>query len=136
MGKPNPRYSNGSRRRSLSARVRAMGMPCHLCGLPIDYSLPAGHPLSYELDEIVPVSRGGSPTDPANVAPAHRCCNQWRGNRSMARVSAVRDAARVAYGQWNSPQAFCEESRAVAASDKGMRASTPLRHPKRASGAV
>lgn len=136
MGKPNPRYSNGSRRRSLSARVRAAGMPCHICGLPIAYSLPAGHPLSYELDEIVPVSRGGSPTDPANVAPAHRCCNQWRGNRSMAKVVAIRDAARSAYGPWRSPQAFCEASRAVVARNEGAPVSTPIRHPKRASGTV
>lgn len=45
--------------------------------------------MSYELDEIVPVSRwreGGysSPQqcalDPRNVRPAHRLCNQKRGN--------------------------------------------------------
>lgn len=32
--------------------------------------------MSYELDEIIPVSRGGDPLDINNVAPAHRCCNQ------------------------------------------------------------
>lgn len=36
--------------------------------------------MSYELDEIVPVSRGGSPYDPGNVQPAHRLCNQRKGN--------------------------------------------------------
>lgn len=61
-----------------------MGLPCHLCGGAIDYSLPAGHPMSYELDEVVPVSKGGDPLDPANVAPAHRVCNQRRGNRGLA----------------------------------------------------
>lgn len=77
----NPRRTNGSRRTKLRNRVRAMGLPCHLCGMPIDYSLPAGEPMSYELDEIVPVSKGGSPYDPANVAPAHRICNQRKGDR-------------------------------------------------------
>lgn len=38
--------------------------------------------MSYELDEIVPVSKGGSPYDPGNVAPAHRLCNQRKGNRT------------------------------------------------------
>lgn len=36
--------------------------------------------MSYELDEIVPVSRGGSPYDPDNVQPAHRICNQRKGD--------------------------------------------------------
>lgn len=85
----NPRVSNGNARRALRKRVAAMGLPCGICGGPIDYSLPAGHPMSYELDEIVPVSRwreGGysSPQqaalDPRNVRPAHRLCNQKRGN--------------------------------------------------------
>lgn len=76
----NPRRTNGSRRTKLRNRVRAMGLPCALCGQPIDYSLPAGDPMSYELDEIVPVSKGGSPYDPANVQPAHRICNQRKGD--------------------------------------------------------
>lgn len=37
--------------------------------------------MSYELDEIVPVSLGGSPVDFDNVQPAHRICNQRKGNR-------------------------------------------------------
>lgn len=72
---------NGHRRRILRNRVKAMGLPCALCGDPIDYSLPAGDPWSYELDEIVPVSLGGSELDPDNVQPAHRICNQRKGNR-------------------------------------------------------
>lgn len=37
--------------------------------------------MSFEVDEIVPVSRGGDPLDYANVDAAHRICNQRRGNR-------------------------------------------------------
>lgn len=90
MSKPNPRRANGARRTALRKRVAAMGMPCHLCGRPIDYSLTTyvdpddgktkRHPMSYELDEIIPVSKGGDPLDPSNVAPAHRICNQMKGN--------------------------------------------------------
>lgn len=85
----NLRRTNGARRNKLRARVAAMGEPCHICHQPIDYSLPAGHPMSYELDEIVPVSRGGDPYDPRNVGPAHRLCNQRKGNRMPS------DAGRV-----------------------------------------
>ena len=57
--RPNPRRSNGSRRDAIRRRWRSIGAPCALCGKPIDYSLPAGHPMSFEVDEIVPVSKGG-----------------------------------------------------------------------------
>lgn len=85
------RYANGTRRRAVRAWLAAQGLPCHICGQPIDYSLDwyvdpkdgrvKRHPLSFEVDEIVPVSLGGSPTDRSNVAPAHRICNQKRGNK-------------------------------------------------------
>lgn len=87
----NPRYSNGSARRKLRERIKAMGMPCAICGQPIDYTLPSGHPMSFEVDEEIPVSRymeGGyaSPQqcalDFGNCRAAHRLriCNQRRGN--------------------------------------------------------
>lgn len=80
-GKPNPRRANGSRRNAIRERWKAIGAPCAICGGDIDYSLPAGHPMSFEVDEIVPVSRGGDPLDFANTQPVHRCCNQRKGNR-------------------------------------------------------
>lgn len=89
----NPRRSNGSARTKLRDAVRAEGLPCALCGMPIDYSLPAGDPMSYELDEIVPVSKGGSPYERANVQPAHRICNQRKGNATPSKPpDSARDA--------------------------------------------
>lgn len=80
MAKPNPRRTNGAKRTALRKRVKSLGLPCAICGRAIDYSLPVGDPMSYELDEIVPVSKGGSPYDFDNVQPAHRICNQQKGN--------------------------------------------------------
>jgi 5-methylcytosine-specific restriction endonuclease McrA len=37
--------------------------------------------MSFEVDEIVPVSRGGNPLDFDNTQPAHRICNQKKGNK-------------------------------------------------------
>ena len=86
--KPNPRRTNGHQRNKLRTKIAKLGRPCHLCGHAIDYSLPAGHPMSYELDEIIPVSRGGDPLDESNVAPAHRICNQRKGNKL---INVVKD---------------------------------------------
>lgn len=55
----------------------------------IDYSLPARHPLSFEVDELVPVSKGGDPLSRSNVDATHRCCNEWRGNRSVEEVMHI-----------------------------------------------
>ena len=130
------RYANGARRRALVARVRAIGEPCHICGLPIPPDAPPGTPLAFELDELVPVSKGGSPVDPSNVAPSHRCCNAWRGNKTIDRVAAVRAEVRARFGPWPSALAFCEAARAVSRGAKGKSAQVPVRHPKRRSGAL
>ena len=37
--------------------------------------------MSFEVDEIVPVSKGGDPLDFGNTQPAHRICNQRKGNK-------------------------------------------------------
>lgn len=96
----NPRYANGSARRKLRAWLKAQGRPCHICGQAIDYSLPAGDPLSFEVDEIVPVSKGGDPLDRSNVAAAHRICNQRRGNRDIGPKRGAASAPVITSRRW------------------------------------
>lgn len=111
MARTNPRMSNGSARRKLVKRVKAEGRGCWICrafGRPdaINYDLPPGHPLSFELDELVPVSKGGSPYEYDNVDAAHRRCNAWRGAKSVAEVYSIARGGRAA--QKPLPQPFEE----------------------------
>ena len=86
----NPRKSNGNARRNIRARLKAIGAPCGICGKPIDYSLGMitdpvtgkrrPHPMSFVVDEIVPVSKGGSPYAMENCRAAHWICNARRGD--------------------------------------------------------
>lgn len=64
----------------------------------IDYSLRFPHPYSFEVDELVPVSRywlGGyesaqeAALDYKNLAATHRCCNQWRSNKTVEEVMRI-----------------------------------------------
>lgn len=96
----NPRYANGSARRKLRAWLKVQGRPCHICGQAIDYSLPAGDPLSFEVDEIVPVSKGGDPLDRSNVAAAHRICNQRRGNRDIGQKLSTASTPVITSRRW------------------------------------
>ena len=89
--KSNPRRKNGNARTKLRDWLKAQGRPCWICRAfgrtgHIDYTLPAGHPWCFEVDELVPVSKGGDPLDRDNVDATHRRCNQWRGNKSVDEV--------------------------------------------------
>jgi 5-methylcytosine-specific restriction endonuclease McrA len=92
----NPRRTNGTQRNRVRRRVLLEETECWLCGQPVDTTLPHGLPQSPEVDEVVPVSKGGSPYDRRNCRLAHRMCNQRRGNRDPFPVSAVETVR-----QWN-----------------------------------
>ena len=77
----NPRNKNGAARRSVSMRLRSEGRPCWIC-------VAAGKTVSkYWL--------GGYPTaqaaalDYKNLAAAHKCCNEWRGNKTVEEVMRI-----------------------------------------------
>lgn len=107
MPSSNPRYADYQGRVNTRRWLRSQGRPCWICVAfgksgTIDYSLPARHPLSFECDELVPVSVGGSPYARSNVDAAHRCCNQWRSNKSVEEVLAI--AARQRSGKLSSSE--------------------------------
>ena len=97
----NPRSANGHRRRQVRARVLAEETHCGICGQAVDKTLNHLDPLAAEVDEIVPVSRGGSPYERDNVRLAHRVCNQRRGDgrRERAKAAEGRPAV-IASGIW------------------------------------
>jgi 5-methylcytosine-specific restriction endonuclease McrA len=80
MNKPNPRRSNSTKRNALRKRVLREEDTCGICFKPVDVKMPHGMPESPEVDEIIPVSKGGDPYDRKNCRLTHRLCNQKRGN--------------------------------------------------------
>ena len=93
----NPRYANYSARERVRKQVLREETHCWLCGDPVDVRLSAGQPASPEVDEILPVSLGGSPTDRKNLRLAHRLCNQKRGNKlPQEAIEAARARAKQA----------------------------------------
>lgn len=75
-----PHRANYERNRK---RVFATQSTCGICGRPVDFSLKTPHPMSPELDHLVPVSRGGHPSDIENLQLAHRTCNRQKSNKLM-----------------------------------------------------
>lgn len=113
----NPRSANGNLRRKNRARMKAIGSECGICHGrlgPIHYDEPSdsNHPLSFVIDEIIPVSRWKefgyqSPEEAANdwnnLQAAHYCCNAIKSNRTsaeMSRMEASKQLVNVKDGQW------------------------------------
>lgn len=78
----NPRRRNGWRRSQLRKRVLAAYDVCAICGKPVDKTLKTPHPLSAEVDELIPVSRGGDPLSFGNCRLVHRRCNRLKSNKT------------------------------------------------------
>lgn len=104
MPSTNPRYLNDKARREVQAYVRRLvlsGAPCAICGKQINLDLDQWYidpkdgkrkraPWSLEVDEIIPISAGGSPISRDNVQPAHRICNQRKGGKRAIKIKSHR----------------------------------------------
>ncbi len=58
--------------------------PAPSANRPIDDAIRWPDPMSAEVDEIIPVSHGGSATDLCNLEKVHCCCNQLKSDKNLA----------------------------------------------------
>lgn len=63
---------------------------CGICGAPVDKTLKAPDPLSPTVDHIIPVAKGGHPSDLQNLQLAHRWCNLHKSDRLFAPGPEIR----------------------------------------------
>ena len=54
---------------------------CAICGGAVDKTLPRYHPMSAEIDHIVPVSKGGDTVSIENMQLTHRKCNRAKSDK-------------------------------------------------------
>lgn len=54
---------------------------CGICGKPVDKSLKWPHPMSACVDHIIPLEKGGHPSDISNLQLAHMCCNRAKSDK-------------------------------------------------------
>lgn len=66
---------------------------CGICGQPVDRSYKYPHPLSATVDHIIPIAKGGHPSDLSNLQLAHRWCNRQKSDKFFQiRKEAVDDS--------------------------------------------
>lgn len=54
---------------------------CAICGQPVDFKIKFPDPMSATVDHIIPISRGGHPSDISNLQLAHFTCNRMKSDR-------------------------------------------------------
>lgn len=54
---------------------------CGICGRPVDMTLKVGDPLAPCIDHIIPVAKGGHPSDIDNLQLAHWTCNRQKSDK-------------------------------------------------------
>ena len=112
----NARYANRALREKHRARLRAMGCECGICKGrlgPIHYDEPSDHkhPLSFVIDEIIPISKysfGGynnqreAAEDWNNLQAAHYYCNAIKRDKLDFDLSKPEKAKKinVTDGDW------------------------------------
>ena len=87
----NPRRTNGNLRNKIRARVLREETHCWLCLKPVDTKLPHGLPESPEVDEVLPVSKGGDPYDRKNCRLAHRLCQATKSEATVTVDGSTRN---------------------------------------------
>ena len=73
--------ARNTRRRDQHRRIlKAKRRPCHICHEPIDYDAHWLDPLSFTIDHLIPINRGGADRLD-NIDAAHRKCNRDKSDR-------------------------------------------------------
>ena len=62
-------------------RIYATQNVCGICGRDVDFSLKYPHPLSPCIDHIIPIAKGGHPSDIDNLQLAHWTCNRQKSDK-------------------------------------------------------
>ncbi|REJ29312.1 HNH endonuclease [Caldibacillus debilis] len=73
-------------------RIFATQNTCGICGHPVDFSLKPPHPMSATIDHIIPVAKGGHPSDIDNLQLAHWTCNRQKSDKIFRQKQETKQA--------------------------------------------
>lgn len=62
-------------------KIYATQTICGICGREVNFRLKWPHPMSACIDHIIPVAKGGHPSDINNMQLAHMSCNRQKSDK-------------------------------------------------------
>lgn len=54
---------------------------CGICGHPVNVNIKSPDPMSPAIDHIIPINKGGHPSDINNLQLTHRHCNRQKSDK-------------------------------------------------------
>lgn len=66
-------------------KIYATQSVCGICGKPVDMKLKYPNPLAPCIDHIIPIAKGGHPSDIDNLQLAHWTCNRQKSDKLVER---------------------------------------------------
>lgn len=87
-------------------RIYSTQSICGICGLPVDFTMKYPHPLSPCIDHIIPIAKGGHPSDIDNLQLAHWICNRQKSDKLVIRKEETKEDV----GNYNLPWSIDWES--------------------------
>lgn len=89
MGKTRPDRTGTHRTvyESNRKKILKMNCTCGICGRPVDKTLKPPNPLAPVVDHIIPVNKGGHPSDIENLQLAHATCNRQKSDKLFKTTS-------------------------------------------------
>ena len=84
-------------------RIMSTQNTCGICGQQVDMQVKAGEPMSPCVDHIIPINKGGHPSDLANLQLAHWHCNRQKSDKIFKNNP---DNAPMILGNRNLPQSL------------------------------
>ena len=73
-------------------RIYATQTICGICGKPVDFTKKYPHPLSPCIDHIVPIAKGGHPSDIDNLQLAHWICNREKSDKLFSKQTFEKES--------------------------------------------
>ena len=73
-------------------KIYATQTVCGICGKSVDFSIRYPHPLSPCIDHIIPIAKGGHPSDIENMQLAHWTCNRMKADKLFSKAGAVQQS--------------------------------------------
>lgn len=85
-------------------KILATQDTCGICGRPVDKTLHYPDPQSATIDHIIPIAKGGHPSDISNLQLAHFSCNRAKSDKvykellSNSNIKTIEDIAKPPEG--------------------------------------
>lgn len=86
-------------------RIYATQKNCGICGRPVDFKLHYPDPMSPCIDHIIPIAKGGHPSDMDNLQLAHWTCNRQKSDKILQEKGIITSETDV-IGNRNLPQSM------------------------------